>query len=489
MSPSPPPPNRSSMFGIAGLAADAGLAEAVVAGALLVVGEHGVGPGDLLEALGRVRVVGVGVGVQLARPLAVGLLEVVGGRRPGHARAVRSSRPHTPHRVGERAQRPATACVAGERSECPPFSLAFSEPAAEALADDVDGGQRLRVVHARRAEHADRADVFAVDHDRRDDDRAGRQRLDAVLDADRHRHAAVDEVAHERDDHELLLQRLQHLAHDVDRLERLGDRRRAADVDVVVGETGADGGERASRTARRPPGRRTAGSPQTGQRARPTDSPRGGPRPRSRTDVGDRCRRSRRSRSRPCRCRARAPPSPPSTTSRTSWALRMVAASDFGPTTTAALCVSLVEQVGRLVEHLLQPAVGGGEEVTDLAGHRGIERVRRGEVVDEEAVALVGRDAPGRGVGLDQEALLLEHRHLVADGGRRHADARCRGDVRGPDRLRGRDVLLHHGAQDCGLAIVEHAGSQDYRVLTDASPGFGAVATDAPSMRAQGLEP
>ena len=30
--------------------------------------------------------------------------------------------------------------------------------------------------------------------------------------------------------------------------------------------------------------------------------------------------------------------------SRTSWALRMVAASDFGPTTTAALCVSLVSR-------------------------------------------------------------------------------------------------------------------------------------------------
>ena len=66
------------MFGTAGLAADAGLAEAVVAGALLVVGEHGVGLRHLLEALGRVRVVGVGVGVQLARPLAVGLLELVG---------------------------------------------------------------------------------------------------------------------------------------------------------------------------------------------------------------------------------------------------------------------------------------------------------------------------------------------------------------------------------------------------------------------------
>ena len=48
--------------------ADAGFAEAVVAGALVGVGQHLVGPGDLLEPLGGRRVVGVGVGVQLARP-------------------------------------------------------------------------------------------------------------------------------------------------------------------------------------------------------------------------------------------------------------------------------------------------------------------------------------------------------------------------------------------------------------------------------------
>ena len=48
-------------------AADAGLAEAVVAGPLVGIGQHLVGPGDLLEPLGGRRVVRVGVGVQLAR--------------------------------------------------------------------------------------------------------------------------------------------------------------------------------------------------------------------------------------------------------------------------------------------------------------------------------------------------------------------------------------------------------------------------------------
>ena len=89
-----------------GLAADARLAETVVAGALLVVGEHGVGPRDLLEALGRVRVVGVGVGMQLAGPLAVRLLEVVGRRRPAHAQQfVVVSHGHTPNASGRASQR------------------------------------------------------------------------------------------------------------------------------------------------------------------------------------------------------------------------------------------------------------------------------------------------------------------------------------------------------------------------------------------------
>jgi hypothetical protein len=65
-------------------AADARLAEAVVAGALVGVGEHLVGAGDLLELLGRMRVAGVGVGMQLARPLAVGALDLLGRGVPGH---------------------------------------------------------------------------------------------------------------------------------------------------------------------------------------------------------------------------------------------------------------------------------------------------------------------------------------------------------------------------------------------------------------------
>ena len=53
---------------------------AVVLLALLGVAEHVVGLGDLLEARLGLLVVGVAVGVVLARELAVGLLDLLGGR-------------------------------------------------------------------------------------------------------------------------------------------------------------------------------------------------------------------------------------------------------------------------------------------------------------------------------------------------------------------------------------------------------------------------
>jgi hypothetical protein len=51
--------------------------EAIVGGALLGVGEHGVGLGALLEAFLRVRIIGIAVGMMLQGELAVGALDLL----------------------------------------------------------------------------------------------------------------------------------------------------------------------------------------------------------------------------------------------------------------------------------------------------------------------------------------------------------------------------------------------------------------------------
>jgi hypothetical protein len=66
-------------------AAHSGLAQQVVLLALLGIRQHLVGLCDLLEALLGTRIVGVLVGVRLAHELAVGLLDLVGGRIAGDA--------------------------------------------------------------------------------------------------------------------------------------------------------------------------------------------------------------------------------------------------------------------------------------------------------------------------------------------------------------------------------------------------------------------
>ena len=104
---------------------------------------------------------------------------------------------------------------------------------AEALAHHVRGGHGPGVVHARRAEQPHRAEVLPVDGDRRHDDGARRQRLEAVLGADGHREPAVEDVAQQRDDDQLLLEDGQDGAHRLDGVEGLGQAGRAADEHLV----------------------------------------------------------------------------------------------------------------------------------------------------------------------------------------------------------------------------------------------------------------
>ncbi len=95
------------------------------------------------------------------------------------------------------------------------------------------------------------------------------------------------------------------------------------------------------------------------------------------------------------------------------------------------------------------------EEVGDLAALHRPEDTWAREMVDEEPVALVGRDAPGARVRLDQVPLALERHHLGADGGGRDLHAGRGGHVRRAHRLGRPDVLAHDGLQNGGPAGVE----------------------------------
>ena len=115
----------------------------------------------------------------------------------------------------------------------------------------------------------------------------------------------------------------------------------------------------------------------------------------------------------------------------------------------------LGQQPGCVLEHPLQLAMGLREEDLHLLMLGPPERLQVAEVVDEEAVPLVGRDPPRARVRVGQVALPLERRHVGPDRRRRDLDDRVAGDLRGPDRLSGLDVTGHDGPQDRGLTIVE----------------------------------
>ena len=72
--------------------ADAGVAEAIVAGALVAVAQDRVGLGRFLELLFGRLVALVAIGVELQRELAIRALDLLIGRRCGRPRGSRSSR-------------------------------------------------------------------------------------------------------------------------------------------------------------------------------------------------------------------------------------------------------------------------------------------------------------------------------------------------------------------------------------------------------------
>ena len=82
-----------------------------------------------------------------------------------------------------------------------------------------------------------------------------------------------------------------------------------------------------------------------------------------------------------------------------------------------------------------------------------------GEVVDEDAVALVGGDAPGRGVRRRDELLVFEQGHVVADRRRRHPEGVPLDDRLAADGLTRVDEVLHDRPQHLQTSIGDHLAS------------------------------
>jgi hypothetical protein len=77
-------------------------------------------------------------------------------------------------------------------------------------------------------------------------------------------------------------------------------------------------------------------------------------------------------------------------------------------------------------------------------------------VVDEDAIALVGRDTPGGGVRRDDQLFVFEEGHIVADRRRGDAELVAIDDRLAADRLVRVDVILNDRAEDLQAALRDH---------------------------------
>jgi hypothetical protein len=98
-----------------------------------------------------------------------------------------------------------------------------------------------------------------------------------------------------------------------------------------------------------------------------------------------------------------------------------------------------------------------------VADHQLLDRGQRDDLRDRfdvEAVARVGRDAPGRGVRVGQQAVRLELGEDAPDGRARHGEAVALDERLAPDRRGGRDVFLDDGPKDrLGAEVQRAAGA------------------------------
>ena len=246
--------------------------------------------------------------------------------------------------------------------------------------------------------------------------------------------------ADERDDDDLVLEQLEQSGRAIGRAVRAlfhRDATRAAHVErfELAGDARAASASRATSMHRSTTGSPVGVAGSAGSRASSPGAVRSAPHPRGRARRRSARRRDggppsrpRRSRARPRRARA---PAGATRAARCAAPRRRTP----GPTTTEACCVRFGEELARLVEEVLERVVRGREEVGDGAALGRWQTRRTLEVIDEEAVAAVGRDAAGRGVRLHEVALALEDRHVVAHGRARDPEVARRGDRLGPDRL------------------------------------------------------
>ena len=108
------------------------------------------------------------------------------------------------------------------------------------------------------------------------------------------------------------------------------------------------------------------------------------------------------------------------------------------------------------------------------------EGLDAGYLVDEEPVALLGGHAPGRGVRLVDIALVLQGRHVVADGRRGHAQAVALHEGLGPHGLARAHVVGDDGGQDLETSVVGHGSSSPHQCRDAVSAGVRRQAARTP---------